>query len=74
MQAGGKISSAMSRALKDKKQIGRMFFMPVENTLDPSEYTDATGKIDKDRKLYCDKLRESEITEAVKERSKFQED
>ena len=74
VQAGRKISSVMSRALKDKKKIGRMFFMPAANTLDPSKYTDAAGKVDDDRKLYCDKLRESEITEAAKERSKLQED
>jgi len=74
VQAGGKISSAMSRALKDKKQIGRMFFMPAASTQDASEYTDADGTVDEDRKLYCSKLRESEITEAAKERSKFQED
>ena len=48
--------------------------MPAENTLDPSEYTDVAGKVDNNRKLYCDKLRETEITEAAKERSKFQED
>jgi len=48
--------------------------MPAEKTLDPTEYTDAAGKVDNDRKLYCDKLRETEITEAAKERSKFQED
>ena len=74
VQAGGKISSAMSRALKDKQQIGRMFFMPAISKADASEYTDADGTVDEDRKLYCSKLRESDIPEAAKERSKFQED
>jgi len=74
MQAGGKISSAMSRALKDKKQISHMFFMPAANTLDPAEYTDSAGTVDTDKKLYCDKLRETEITEAAKEGSKFRAD
>jgi len=61
VQAGGKISSAMSRALKDKRQIGRMFFMPAASADDASEYTDVDGTVDADRKLYCSKLIDSNL-------------
>ena len=46
--------------------------MPAANTLDPAEYTDTAGTVGTDRKLYRDKLRETEILEAAKDGSKFQ--
>ena len=49
--------------------------MPPQSQLDPTENTDpVSGKVDEDLKLYFTKLQETEITDAAKEHSKFQED